>query len=332
MKIFYISVIEQNAGWGAECFVNRGFLRNGHETITLDYRKNRHNLAKNFLYIEKDFDVLFLQRGDWFPLELLEAVNRPRIFWASELVDRNRDQDRLFSSGLFDHFYVRTQRCKKIILNNGWASEEKISVLLSGFDENVQYKLPDVDKDIDILFVGNIMPRRREWLDYLKQYFPTFEANAYGHEMTALFNRSKIVLNIHVEQFKDTETRVFEALGCGAFLLSEKLSSDNPFISGVHFVEADDLDQMLKKIDYYLINSKEREEIACAGHEEALSRHTYTHRAKQIADLFSTYIKPTSQLPINIRKVKSYGNKEFFIRQMYRTEMTLRDIKRLIYK
>ncbi len=324
MKIFYINVIEQNAGWGAECFVNRGFLCNGHETITLDYRKHRHNLEKSFLSIERDFDILFLQRGDWFPLGLLKAVNRPRIFWASELVARNRDQDRLLCSGLFDHIFVRTQTCKNIIVNKGWVSDTKVSILLSGFDETVQYKMPAVDKDIDVLFVGNILPRRREYLYYLKRYFNIVEANAFGPEMTNLFNRAKIILNIHAEVFTDTETRIFEALGCGAFLLSEKLSEDNPFAPGVHLVEVNNLYQMAEKIDYYLRNGEERKAIACRGYEEALSKHTYTHRAKEIANLFSTYIKPTFQPSINTSKVKAYAKKEFIIRQLYRAKKALR--------
>ena len=63
MNIFYINVIELNAKWGAEYFVNRGFIANGHQTFTLDYRKYRSFLAKKFLEMQEDFDVVFLQRG-----------------------------------------------------------------------------------------------------------------------------------------------------------------------------------------------------------------------------------------------------------------------------
>ncbi len=79
MNIFYINVIENNAGWGAEYFVNQGFLDSGHETQTLDYRKFRESLASKFLEIS-DFDVFLLQRGEGFPLELIEACQRPRFF------------------------------------------------------------------------------------------------------------------------------------------------------------------------------------------------------------------------------------------------------------
>ncbi len=331
MKILYINVIEENVGWGAECFVNRGFLRDGHESITLDYRKNRYHLAKHFLSIEKDIDVLFLQRGDGFPLELLEAVNRPRIFWASELVARNRDQDRLLRSGLFDHIFVRTHTCKNVLVKKGWVSAENVSILLSGFDEVVQYPMPLACKDIDVLFVGSVTPRRRIWLDHLKKEFRIVEANAFGTEMTTLLNRGKIILNIHAEDFIDTETRVFEALGCRSFLITEKLSKENPFISEAHLVETDDLSQMAEKIDYYLRNDDERDKIAACGHQEALVKHTYTKRAEEIVNLFSKYIKPSSQPPIHIRKVKAYAKKELIIKNSQRLKQAFSGaLKRIV--
>lgn len=327
MKIFYINVIEQHAGWGAEFFVNQGFLKNGHETITLDYRKYRYNLAKRFIALETDFDLLFLQRGEEFPKELLTAVNRPRFFWASELVSRNRDQDRLLSSCLFDHIFVHSKGCKDCVVGRGWIPENRVSVLLNGFDETVHYKMPTMEKDIDVLFVGNVLPRRRKWLDHLKKRHTIVEASAYGAELTALFNRAKIVLNIHAEEYPDTETRVFEALGCGAFLLSEKLSEDSPFSAGVHLAEIDDLTQMEEEIGYYLSNGDERERIAACGHEEALAKQTYSKRAEEIAGVFSRYLKPSAMQAIDMHKVKAFMKKEFVARRLSKAGDLLRAVR-----
>ena len=99
MDILYINVIEQNAGWGAETFLNNGFQSLGHNVTNLDFRKHRQVLATKLKQIP-DFDVLFLQRGDRFPPYLLKACNRPKFFWASELVSRNQDQDILLKSNL----------------------------------------------------------------------------------------------------------------------------------------------------------------------------------------------------------------------------------------
>lgn len=323
MKLLYINVIEQNAGWGAEFFLNRAFLNIGVSTSNIDYRNDRYKLSKRFLKMNTDFDVLFLQRGDGFPLELLQAVNCPRFFWASELVARNRDQDRLLKSGLFEHIFVHSDVCKNTIINNGWITEEKVSVLLNGFDETTHHRM-SIDKDIDVLFVGNILPRRRKWLDNLKDINVT-EASVYGKEMTTLFNRAKIVLNIHAEDFPDTETRVFEALGCGCFLITERLSkNDNPFITGTHLVEVNNCEQMAERIRFFLGNAEARNSIAECGHSEALSKHTYAKRAESLSNLFSSFILHGSGPSIDLSRIKSYAKKEFFYRQFSRMITTLK--------
>ena len=331
MKIFYINVIEENAGFGAECFVNRGFLLNGHETITLDFRVNRYKLSSKFLEVA-DFDILFLQRGDGFPLELLRAVNRPRFFWASELVSRCRDQDQLLSSGLFEHIFVRTHECIRAIVEKGWLPEEKLSILLSGFDELVQYRIPGVKKDIDVLFVGNVLPRRRRILDRLLKHYNVVEKLAFGKDMTELINRSKVVLNIHSEEFLDTETRVFEVLGCGGFLLTEILSVENPFKSGVHLVEVDGLDEMIEKIGYYLNNEEQREAIAVQGHAEALAKHSYTQRAEEIAAVFHSHVQRVLTPAINQGAVRSYVWTETVQGRVAQTKRDLITIKGKLQK
>ena len=148
MKILYINVIEQNADWGAETFLNKGIESLGHVTTNLDYRKHRRSLAIKLNKIS-DFDVLFLQRGDRFPPHLLKICNRPKFFWATELVSRNRDQDILLKSNQFDHIFVHSNDCKKRVINNNWVDEKNISVMLNGFDEELHKRIT-ADKDIDI--------------------------------------------------------------------------------------------------------------------------------------------------------------------------------------
>jgi Glycosyl transferases group 1 len=315
MIIFYINVIEENTGWGAEFFANRGFLNNGNQTITLDYRKNRYWLSNRFFELNQNFDLLFLQRGDGFPLELLCAVKRPCFFWASELVSRCRDQDRLFESRIFNHAFVRTQNCIDEIAQKGWMDRNNLSVLLSGFDEAVHFKINNIEKDIDILFVGSMLPRRSEWIESLSRHHSIRIEQAFGSEMVKLFNRAKIILNIHAEDYLDTETRVFEALGCGSFLLSEKLSKENPFTSGKHLVEAECFEDMAEKIHYYLKHDDEREAIANKGYTEALRKHTYTKRTEYISSIFLRYLDNSSSgSPIDRIHIYPYWFKEKFLR------------------
>lgn len=294
MKLLYSNVIEQNKGWGAEWFVNKAFHAIGVETQTIDYRAHRFSLPCKFFF-SKPFEYFLLQRGDRFPLEILDNIKTPKFFWASELVSRRRDQDRLFQYKEFDHVFVRGHACKSIITQKGWMAEEKISILLSAFDPAI-FNKQEVKKDIDVLFVGSLTSRRKEIISKLQNITVT---KAYGAELSKLINRSKIVLNIHAENFADTETRVFEVLGSGSFLLTEKLASENPFKDGSHLVELD-IHEFDKKIHYYLEHENEREKIAQQGYAEAHAHHTYVHRAKYIETIFKKFPLATQKISFKV--------------------------------
>jgi SAM-dependent methyltransferase len=289
LRILYINVIENNAGWGAEWFINRGLQALGHQTHCIDFRKHRHELPE-LLQKVPAYDIFFLQRGDYFPLELIRSSHGPRLFWASELVERCRDQDPLLQSNLFDHVFFHSERCIDQVVSRGWLDRSCCSVLLNGFDETVHRPLPDCQKTIDLLFVGTLTERRQTLLNRLQSSFSVTIASAFGAELVRLFNQARIVLNLHAEDSADVETRVFEALGCGAFLLSEKLSEENPF-DGRHLVEFDSFNDLCQKIHYYLSHANERDQIAAQGHAEALVLHTYTRRADEIAAVMSRCLK-----------------------------------------
>ncbi len=291
MRIAYLNVLELNSGWGAEYFIDRGFRKNGHESVSLDYRKHRRNLPDKLSEL-KDYDLFFLQRGEFLPLELIGSINTPRFYWATELIARRRDQDQLIKSGLFDHVFVHSIKCRDTIISKGWIESEKVSVLINGFDEET-HKPQETKKDIDVLFVGNVTPRRKKILNKLSKDHHIEICKSYGKEMVTLFNRAKIVLNIHAAEELDTETRVFEALGCGAFLLSEPLSQENPFIPGKHYVETD-LKDFTKTISYYLEHDAEREEIAACGNKEAWAKHSYVKRSEEIANIMKPFVKKDS--------------------------------------
>jgi hypothetical protein len=287
MRILYVNVIEGHAGWGAEHFMNRALQALGHATFCLDYRANRFRLYRRFRNTPP-CDAFLLQRAEEFPLPLVRCVRVPRFFWASELVSRCRDQDRLLSSGLFHHVFLRTPACLDAVAERGWLPRERCSILLSGFDEDLHRPIPGLPRDIDVLFVSGITERRGRLLERIGRHFKVVQASAFGEDMVRLFSRAKVVLNIHAEEFPDTETRVYEVLGCGAFLLTERLSSENPF-SESDLASFDSEPELLAKLAHYLAHDEERARISERGRNTALAGHTYRHRAQQIAATMSTF-------------------------------------------
>jgi len=288
MKIFYASVIEKHAGWGSEYFINRSLRNLGHETYCVDYRKDRYRLYRRFVNAP-ECDAFLLQRGDYFPIPLIKSIRVPRFFLTTELVSRCQDQERLLKSGLFDHIFLHTKNCVDTVISRNWAKPGQCSLLLLSFDENLHRKIPGTVKDIDLLFVGWLSERRKNILKKISSQFNCLATAAYGEDLVRLANRAKIVLNIHAEDFRDTETRVFETLGCGSFLLSEQLSSENPF-SERELVQFENIEDLMEKIRYFLEHDEEREAIAEQGHASALKNHTYARRARQIIETISPYL------------------------------------------
>lgn len=288
MKLLYFSVIKQHAGWGAEWFLNAAFEEAGHQTICVDYREQRHRLA-DAIESCPAVDALLVQRGDRFPLELLKAATVPSFFLATELVERREDQHPLMRCSELSHIFVRTQHCADLIVERGWQSADRVSILLSAYDPSLHRRLPDVEQDIDVLFLGGMTERRRRILDSLSHDLNVVEVTAFGEEMVRYFNRAKIVLNIHAEEQLDVETRVFEALGSGACLVSERLDVENPF-SDRQLIEVDDPRQLEPAIRHYLAHDDERRAIADAGHLEARNGHTYLARARQIVTTIGEYL------------------------------------------
>ncbi len=326
MDLLYINVIEQNRGWGAEWFINQGLLRNDVVTHNIDFRENKYQLVDKIEMI-RDFDAVLLQRGDNFPLEILRSINRPMVFWASELVSRCRDQDRLLKSGLFEHVFVHTQACLRTVLANGWLEAERVSVLLNGFDPATHRPCPDIEKDIDVLFYGTVTPRRQNILDRLRKEHHIHHVQWLGDEMTEVVNRSKILLNIHAGDFLDTETRIFEGLGWGSFILSEELSEDNPFVPGQHYAEVKSVEDMTNAIDYYLENEDERDRIASQGHAEAMAKHTYDERAREISEVIRSYSGSPNGPAVDTLRLRRYRPKETALRAMGRVERGLQRLK-----
>lgn len=291
MRILYLNVIEQHAGWGAEWYMNRALEGLGHETHCIDYRQNRRTLARR-LRAAPPCDAVLLQRGDGVPTGLLRTLPRPRFFWASELVARCADQRAtLAEPGVFDHVFFRTPACIAAVAAREWVFRQHASILLSAYDPDTFHPLPAAARDLDVVFVGHITPRRRDMLDRLARDGIAVEAvAAFGVAMNVVFNRARIVLNIHAGDYLDTETRVYEVLGSGAFLLSEKLSAESPFGPG-ELVECADYAELCDNIRYYLSHVQEREQIAHQGHRAARGAHTYAHRATELVRTVESYCR-----------------------------------------
>lgn len=82
---------------------------------------------------------------------------------------------------------------------------------------------------------------------------------------------------------KQIKGRNFEVFGCGGFLLTEDADNlEDYYKDGEEIVIYQNIDDLVKKIRYYLEHNDEREKIALAGYKRTLQEHTYERRFQEI--------------------------------------------------
>lgn len=182
----------------------------------------------------------------------------------------------------------------------------------AGFD-NVHW-IPAVDyalrlRDIPVeptrplTFVGQagrFHPYRRHVLGAIKAAGLPLEASQAKPEDTAtIYAQSRITLNCSLNG--DLNLRVFEALGVGAFLITDALTPESGlgllFEDGRHLVTYASPDELVEKIRHYLDHPAEAMAIRTAGQKELLERHHPAVKIRQFYDLvFNGTVDPVLDL------------------------------------
>ncbi len=141
---------------------------------------------------------------------------------------------------------------------------------------------PHHDKCFGAAFVGtldvNLNPRRVNFFNALSKRIPIHVTSG---DYADVFPFAEIVVNQTVKG--DLNFRIFEAMMCGALLITERTHNGlfDLFKEGEHLVtyEADNIEEVVERCAWLRSQPKRLREIAHAGREEILTRHTSMHRA-----------------------------------------------------
>ena len=140
----------------------------------------------------------------------------------------------------------------------------------------------------DVLFVGTVdaatTPRRARLLAALARLVPGLKVA--GGDYRELYPKAKIVLN--VAERGDLNFRVFEALACGACLLTPDIASGQRdlFVPGEDFFVYDqgDVAGLAAVIRRLLADQPAREKAAASGLAKVRAAHTAEARARDFAN------------------------------------------------
>jgi hypothetical protein len=152
-----------------------------------------------------------------------------------------------------------------------------------------RYQPRPAGKDFDLLFAGTVDPEttplRHDFLQRLGRAFPGLAVRR--GDFAELLPRARVALNI--AERGDLNFRVFEALACGACLLTPRIGNGQGelFEDGVHFVayEPDNEADAAAKARSLLADGPRREAYGRAGFARVDAAHRPRHRAASLAAL-----------------------------------------------
>lgn len=156
-------------------------------------------------------------------------------------------------------------------------------------------RAPDPEKELwDVLFVGKVDPAvneaRHAFFTRLAPLVPGLRIT--GGAYRELYPQAKIVLNHAIDG--DLNFRVFEALGCGACLVTPKLGHglEDMFRNGrdLFLYDQKDIPGLAALLSALLAAPEKRRLAAESGHAAVAAGHYMRHRAKTFAEKIETLI------------------------------------------
>lgn len=168
----------------------------------------------------------------------------------------------------------------------------------------------DSEKSIDVLFTGTYLPGAEVRTEVLKVVAQKFDLCIYSvtadawrsqgfhkvfdavvdENMARLVTKAKINLSVEIYEAPGYwSDRNAQVMVCGGFVLyKHEPFAETTFRDNIaYFYNVEDC---LKKIEYYLKNSAEREQIARKGKEFANNNLRATHRAKDMLTVVGRYL------------------------------------------
>lgn len=254
-------------------------------------------------------DVLMILKG-----ETIEADTLWQIRKKTETLIINVFPDNPLYMGRFDaiepchYFFVKDSYVLNTLRKTGL---KNVFFLPQCTDPDVHkpMELDDNDKaqySCSLSLIGSMYPYRLKLIEQLVEFKPSIWGRGWSkvsnQEILKLYKGkdirgtqkakaicgSLISLNPHhpLNDIYGVNRRTYDIAGCKGFQLADyRNDMEKVFKINHEIICFETLDELKKKIEYYLKHSDERNEIAEAAHKRVINEHTYEHRAREILDL-----------------------------------------------
>lgn len=270
-----------------------------------------YNLWK--AYKQFNPDLVLLIRGIKFRHDVLEDIRKGTPLFGWWIEKEERIEEALGEINLFDWYFFMNSSCVDITMQRKFLNT---GVLHHSVDPGIFHPMDNIEKTIDICFVGNWSSKRQKVIEALRTITGNIviygrkwtKKNLFnpkirkcvkgkyidGSELVILYNKSKIVLNITNWGFGEGKKRsgmnmrVLEVPATGSFLLTDgSRDMDAVVTAGKHIAVYENIEDCVGQAKYYLDNAPERESIAKEGCLHVRTNYTYNDVVSRIITVYN---------------------------------------------
>jgi hypothetical protein len=288
MKIIYFGNHENKGSDFTEIHIKYALEKLGHKVFCVD----ENNWAKdNVVNLSRGADLFLFHKAGVKEqktyqrfMDLLVCITCKKVCWYFDKVWGEREIvlqaiipfiDKLF---LTDETWARKHNYKNIeILHQGIGIED------------TSLGTPREDLKTDIAFVGMVYGERQRFIEkLLEKYGDKLRVfgNIFNRDLYDLCASTKIV--VAPDSPSDDfywSSRVYMILGSGGFLIHPKCEGlKEEYTHKEELVTYSDFDDLLSKIDFYLVNDKKRKAIQKKGYEKTIKSFNYLERCKTLLE------------------------------------------------
>ena len=250
-------------------------------------------------------DVVYVQNLHLLSDETLAELRKISGFLAGQIASAAPSKERLRGFDLilssFPHFvedflrlgiqseYFRIGFDPRVLEALGPRPEPTRDIVFVGALNALRHRrgnrvLTRAAKALPVEFWGYDLRGRPPWSPIRRRY----HGEAWGLEMFALLQSSRIVLNRHIADagLYANNMRLYESTGVGSLLLTDSRHNlSELFAPGSEVVAYENPGDLVEKALYYLAHEDERAAIASAGQSRTLREHTYQVRMAELVEI-----------------------------------------------
>jgi spore maturation protein CgeB len=250
---------------------------------------------------QQTYDLIWVDKGVFIYPNVLREMKKRTDLLIHYTPDTafHENNSRFFRKGMDIYDYLITTKSFEMLEYKQRVKEDKIIYLTQGYNAKIHYPRVDFkEKSDSITFIGLCEPHREQVLTKLIQDGFHIILGGYGwgtflkknqdfnssidfigesilnEQYAHAISKSKFALGLLSKKFPEFHTtRTFEIPACGTCLITEENEEINQLFDDNECLKFTDFDELLKKLKFYMSESRELEQVTNAGYKRVIKEN-----------------------------------------------------------